>query len=41
MDILHLEPVLLGLLGYEVLLGDLQLLLCDVARDFDELHTVT
>ena len=41
MDVLHLEPVLLGFLGYEVLLGDLQLLLCDVARDFDELHTVT
>ena len=40
-DILHLEPVLLGFLGYEVLLSDLQLLLCNVARDFDELHTVT
>ena len=40
-DVLYLESVLLGFLGYEVLLGDLQLLLCDVARDFDELHTVT
>ena len=31
----------LSLTGQEVLLSDLQLLLGDVARDLDELHTVT
>ena len=40
-EVFELQAVLLGFLGYKVLLSDLELLFGDIARDLDELHTVT
>ena len=40
-EVFELQSVLLGFLGHEVLLGDLELLFGDVTSHLDELHTVT
>ena len=39
-DLIGLEPVELGLLGYQILLGDVEILILGVARDANHLHPI-